>query len=506
MTESTTPQVPARPRSVWQATSPSIPVDEAVPARADIVVVGAGLAGLATAAMLARAGRSVAVLEAREVGAVATGNTTAKLSLLQGSVFSGIRSHAGEQALEAYVAANHAGQDWVRAELVGDPDALEQRPAVTYATTPQGVRGLEQEAEALAAVGLDVDVLEQGQDVGLPYPVARALRMRDQWQIHPLRLLAKLAADIRDRGGVVVTGCRVLGADVEDDGVVVKTSRGSILGDRVVVTSGSPVIDRAAFFARLKPSRSLVGAYRVPGEIPHGMYVSLDPEARSLRTARDAHGRELLVVGGSGFEVGRERDTDRLLGEIDQWTRAKFPGAERVTWWAAQDYRTLSRVPFAGAMPGSHERIHVATGFNKWGMTNAAAAALTICGDLLGQPVPWADALRAPHLNVRDGADFVTTNAGVAASAVQGIVRAVVGSGTIDEGDGHVVRDGLHPVAEAQVDGRVCRVSAICTHMHGILEWNRAEQSWDCPLHGSRFAPDGEVLEGPAVRDLKPAE
>ncbi|WP_345751323.1 FAD-dependent oxidoreductase [Microbacterium rhizophilus] len=478
-------------RSLWHETSPLIEVDQALPTRADVVIVGAGIAGLATATLLARAGRRVAVLEAREVGAVATGNTTAKLSLLQGSVYSGIRSHAGDEALDAYVAANRAGEEWVRGELDGD-EGLERRDAFTYATTPEGVKAVEEEAEALAAAGVDVDVLGEGQDLGLPYPVARAIRMRDQWQIHPMRLLARLTASVRDHAGSVVTGCRVLGADVTDEGALVHTSRGTVLADQVVVTSGFPVIDRAGFFARLKPSRSLAAAYRVPGAVPSGMYLSLDPQGRSLRTARG-----LLIVGGPAWTTGRSRDTDALLRELDAWTTAAFPGASRVSWWAAQDYQTVTRVPFAGAVG---DRLYVATGFNKWGMTNGPAAALTIAGEILGDPVPWD---LSPHLNLRDGADFVTAQAGVAASAVTGVVRAVAGSGSLEEGEGRVVRDGLHPVAEARVGGEVCRVSAVCTHLGGILEWNRAEQSWDCPLHASRFAPDGSVLEGPAVEGLR---
>ncbi|MBO3663632.1 FAD-dependent oxidoreductase [Microbacterium sp. NEAU-LLB] len=441
-----------------------IPTDPTLPESTEVAVVGAGLTGLATAALLARSGFLVTVLEARAVGAVATGNTTAKVSLLQGSVMSELRKHAGDTALEAYVAANRAGQDWIRSELADDP-SLEQRDAFTYSTTPTGDSAIDAEAEALAAVGLDVDVLGEGEHAGLPYPVTRALRMRGQWQIHPMRLLAHLAEVIREHGGSIVTDCRVLGLQ---DGKL-RTSRGPLQANQVVVASGSPVIDKAGFFARLRVSRSLAAAYRVPGEVPSGMYLSVDAVGRSLRTSQG-----LLLVGGPSWTTGREQDPAKMLASLDEWVVDQFPGAARVTWWAAQDYQTVSRVPFVGP---TGEGLWVATGFNKWGMTNGAAAALTLAGDLTGSPMPWAEALRSPHLTLRDGAEFIGAQAGVAAAAVTSAVRHI----------------GRHDAPGA------------CTHMGGSLEWNDLERTWDCPLHGSRFAEDGAVLEGPAVEALSRA-
>ncbi|QNN63868.1 FAD-dependent oxidoreductase [Leucobacter denitrificans] len=489
-------------------TGPSIASDSHAPRRCDTVVVGAGLTGLVTAVLLARAGQRVTVLESRRIGDGTTGNTTGKLSLLQGTVLSEVRDHAGDDVLQAYAEANREGQAWLLRQLETDGIAVERRPAFTYVRDSEHQELLEEEFEAASVAGVEA---EWARTTGLPFETAGAFTLPDQAQLQPLDVLVTLARELRERDGVIVEHCPVRDIDTEGDHLEIETDLGTMTADRCVLATGTPILDRGLFFAKHEPSRAYVSAYRVPyAEIPRGMYLAVGGGApHSLRTAHDGTGSELLVVGGESHVAGRGSGVNALR-EIDGWVSAHFPVSERVTWWAAQDYRSHTRVPFAGPLPRGGDRIYTATGFNKWGMTNGVAAGLTIAADMLGGHLEWAMTLREHNLKLPAVRDALAANTQVAAHLASDWADAIGAESrdsdavrNLEEGRGRVVRDGAKPVAVSRVDGRVCAVSGICTHLGGVLSWNRAERTWDCPLHGSRFAPDGTRLEGPATEDLE---
>lgn len=503
----------------------------------DIVVVGAGLTGLTTALLLSRAGLSVTVLEARTIGAVTTGHTTAKLSLLQGTVLSGIRSHFSETIVQAYVEGNLEGQAWMLRYLQEQKVTVQRRDAYTYTTSHSGRRTLEREMEVARGAGLDIALVEG--DIGLPYPTRAALHLPNQAQFHPMEVLDALAKDLRSRGVKIVEGTRVRDISAGTPATVL-TDKGSNQADQIILATGSPILDRGMYFAKIEPSRSYVAAYRVPrasGPLPPGMYLSVDQPVRSLRTV-PIGGEELLLVGGNGHPVGQSASERAKVDNLDTWTRQQFPGAEATHHWSAQDYKSANMVPFIGKLPRGGGNIHIATGYNKWGMTNAVTAALTLSANILGGTIPWAQTLSHRITGPADLAQGAKFNVGVAAKLATGWLGAVFNdetnspadsgpttedspnsdqerpveersSGTQTEkdipaqGEGRMLRNGLHPVAVSTIEGRNCRISGICTHLGGILSWNDAEKSWDCPLHGSRFTADGKVLEGPATQDLE---
>jgi glycine/D-amino acid oxidase-like deaminating enzyme/nitrite reductase/ring-hydroxylating ferredoxin subunit len=482
----------------------------------DTVVAGAGLTGLVTALLLARSGQNVLVLEARHPGAVTTGNTTAKVTLLQGTFLSQLARQYSQKQVQAYVDANREGQAWLLRYLEEHRVPFQTRDAFTYAASAQGTEKLREEVSAGTTAGLDMEYVR---DAGLPFPVHGAVRLADQAQINPVEVLDTLVSDIRGRGGSIVGGVRlqdVTGASP----ATVHTDRGTVTANEVVLATGIPVLDRGLYFAKLKPSRSYAAALQLQEDQtpPPGMYLSVEQPTHSLRDY-EVDGRRLLLVGGHGHHVGRARSEKHHLGSLLDWAVQHYPGAVATHTWSAQDYMPTNLMPFFGKFPRGKGHIYFGTGYNKWGMTNAVAAAVGISADILGGNVPWANTIHHRVTSPSGAFSAVALNAGVAAKLATGWGQVAAEGLRKDgkepvpaqapvvppEGEGRVYREGSKPVAISTVDGTTCKLSAVCTHLGGILHWNDSERSWDCPLHGSRFDSDGKRLEGPATKDLPAA-
>jgi glycine/D-amino acid oxidase-like deaminating enzyme len=488
--------------SLWLDRAPLIETDEFEAGQHfDEIIVGGGITGLVSALLFARAGRRVAVVEARRVGAVTTGNTTAKLSVLQGAHLQRVQAYSYRKIVQAYVEANLEGLAWMSRYAADHGIPIQHKDSVSYAATADGVPTVNREYDIAKAVGLPV---RRGTDIGLPFDVHAAVILPDQAQFDPMDVLATLAADIRSHGGKIFEDVRVNRAKASDP-VKVFTNKGELLGNHVIVATGIPVLDRGLYFAKVKPGRSYALSYRVRGELPPAMYMSVDSPKRSVRTTPSTDG-DLLIIGGNGHTVGRDPSPKSHVRDLETWTQRYWPGAERTHVWSAQDYETPHKVPFVGWMPRGRGRIYLATGYDKWGMTNSVQCALTLASDILGGHLPWANTLHRRVTTPQAFAWGFGYNAGVAVEYAKGYARALLRAlpdSPPDEGEGVVGRDDLLPTGMSVVNGVACRVSAVCTHQHAILSWNDLEHSWDCPAHGSRFDADGTLLEGPATRNLR---
>ena len=468
----------------------------------DDVVVGAGLTGLVTALLLTRSGREVALVEARTPGAVTSGNTTAKLSVLQGTHFSQLLGVHSEKVARANLEANLEGQQWLLRYCEDHGVGFQRGDAFTYAAQPGETWAIKAEYAACKRLELPVELVDE---IGLPFETFGAVRLADQSQFDPMQVLHELLRDFRSHGGLLHTQTRVTGVDVEQTRCHVTTTHGEITAWNVILATGAPVLDRGLYFAKMTPHRSYVLAFKPANPPPEGMYISAGAPTRSLRTTPDESGLPLLLVGGNGHIVGREHSPRARVDALRAWTAEHFPGAIETHAWSAQDYMTFDHIPFVGRLPRGGGHVYVATGFNKWGMTNAVASALSLAAMIQHSEAPWAKVLARRATSPKVAADGLVANAKTGVSLTTGwaetLARRLDGK-TPPEGVAAVGRRGLRLVAVSTVAAETCALSAVCTHLGGIVTWNDQERSWDCPLHGSRFDACGNVLEGPATMPL----
>ncbi len=487
--------------SLWLATTPSTARREpALPREADVVVLGAGIAGLTTAHLLAEAGRSVLVLEAGEVAAGVSGHTTAKVTAQHGLIYRALAERFGQAAATSYGGAQLRALEWIAAtaERHGIDCDFERADSHVYVTDPDRLGVLRAETAAATAAGLPADLLE---GPGLPVPAAGAVRFRDQAQFHPRRWLLGLASLVEAAGGVIVEGVRATSIS-EGAPLIVRTTRGAVRANDVVVATHYPIFDRGLFFARLDPVRDLVVAG--PGAEVAGMYLDADTHY-SVRTV-PVDGQRYVIVGGEHYRTGAHVDVEARFARLAEWA-ATHVGLTEVRYrWSAHDLSTLDGVPYVGRYYPRARNLWVATGFGQWGMTGGTVAGLLLADLVRGERNELASLFDPNRFSLRAAGSLVSTNATVAKYLAGDHLRALRGDALADlpPGGATVTRRGTTLLAAYRDEsGALHAVQARCTHLGCLVAFNNAERSWDCPCHGSRFDVDGQVLQGPAVHPLR---
>ncbi len=490
--------------SLWVDTAPetgySALEDEI---EADVAVIGGGIAGLTSALLLKEAGLRVAVLEAGRVGTGVTGHTTGKVTSLQGLIYRELFRSFGERGARTYGEANQAAIEQVAALVETEAIDCDFRRVVNY-TYAESKADLEQvKAEAALAVELGLPAAYTD-STPLPFPVLGAVRFDEQAQLHAAKYLVGLAKAVAGDGSYVFEESGV--TDVDDGAPCrVATESGSVTAGAAIVATNFPILDRGLFFARCHPHRSYLVALALDGPAPEGTFISAGEPLRSIMS--HCADRDLLLVGGEGHRATDKVDAAERYRRLDAWAKERFAAASLEYRWSTQDAIPIDGVPYVGRMSPFSRHVYVATGFRKWGLSNGTAAAMILTDHILGKPNPWARVFNSNRVNpFAGGRRFVTENLRAGIRLIRDRV-AVRGSDLpeLEPGEGRVVELGGEKLAvHRDGSGDVHAVSAVCTHLGCIVEWNGQEETSDCPCHGSRFDHAGAVLQGPATEDLAP--
>jgi glycine/D-amino acid oxidase-like deaminating enzyme/nitrite reductase/ring-hydroxylating ferredoxin subunit len=476
---------------------------------ADCTIVGAGITGLTTAALLARAGRSVIVVDAGAFGRLNTSSrTSAHLTSIPDEELTTLVRRFGTSAIRTTMQAMTAAIDLIESlavELDADCDF----------TRVSGWRYCESGSSE------DIDIIradgECGQELGLaiefephaplPYPTGAAYRVANQAAFHPVRYLEALARFVAQQPDCAVFDHSPVRSYRDGDPCTVELDDAHITCNQLVLATHSPIGMWLTIHPRLVPSVSYCLAVRTSRDLPEGLFWDLADPYHYLRRARSNDG-SVLVVGGEDHKTGRSRNGDDHFERLHQFVAQRFGHADILRQWSAELFDSADGLPYIGLGPGT-QNVYVATGYSGCGLAGGTAAAMLMADLILGRDNPWEQVFTPARLKpvasiARLAEEFGATVHGLADRFSRLGPEEVL---KVGPGEGCVMR--IHGRASAvhrDFSGQLHMRSAVCPHMGCLLAWNSVEQRWDCPCHGSLFDADGGLIAGPATRDLAAPE
>ena len=455
--------------------------------KTDVLVIGAGIAGILTAYMLKQKGREVVVIDAAEIASGNTKNTTAKITSQHDLIYSKLISEFGEEKARQYAKANELAIkkykeiiEYKRIEC-----DFEEKPAYVYSLNEVDV--LKEEVEAAKNLGIDAEFV---QEANLPFKINGALKFNNQAQFNPLKFLKGISNEL-----VIYENTRAL--EIKENLVV--TSGGNITANNIVVATHYPIMNAPGYyFMKMHQERSYVLALENTSEID-GIYIDLNKEGYSFRTYNN-----LLLLGGISHKTG-ENEEGGSYDELRKVAKKLYPKAKEKYYWSAQDCMTIDGIPYIGRYSSETPNIYVATGFNKWGMTSSMVSAMIISDMILEKENDFSEIFSPRRFDlslsinniandlIETAKNFIAQKVSIPSSEIEHIKN---GHGGIIEYNGEKV--GIYKNKE----GKEFFVSTKCTHLGCQLSWNADELTWDCPCHGSRFDYKGRLIGSPATKDL----
>ncbi len=410
--------------------------------RTDVLIIGGGITGLLCAYMLRNAGVDCILVEADRICCGITKNTTAKITLSHGLMYDKLIRRFGKERAQLYLEAQiQAGEEYAR--LSRDiPCDYEKKDSYVYSLNDR--KRIEREVDALNLLGCKAEFSDARM---LPFMTAGSVCVRDQAQFHPLKFAFALAKELP-----IYESTKVIHLM---PGKAI-TQYGEIICKKIIVATHFPILNKhGAYYLKMYQHRSYVLALK---DAPHldGMYVDESDKGLSFRSFND-----MLLLGGGGHRTGKKGG---CWQELYEFAKKHYNGAQIISRWATQDCMTLDHVPYIGHYSKGTPDLYVATGFNKWGMTSAMVSAFILSDLVMGKSNRYATVF-SPSRSI--------LHPQLAVNAYESIVGL------------------LTPTAPR------------CPHLGCALKYNRAEHSWDCPCHGSRFTEEGELIDNPATDDKK---
>lgn len=494
-------------RSVWmdvQVAPAAAPLSENT--KIDVAIVGAGIAGLSIAYELTLRGRSVLVLDRGPIAGGMTSRTTAHLAPICDDSLAELLSMRGQELARGFQASQSAAVDRIEAiqrDLAIDCE-FRRLDGILFLDPASAQSILDDEVSAAGAIDVEV---ERGS--GLPLETLQDrpfLRYPDQATFHPLKYLRGLAEALQKNGARLHPFSAVEEISEDQSGVHLRLASGLTAdASYAVVATNSPVHDLFALHTKQAPYRTYAMAFEIErGTLADALYWDTEDPYHYVRLTSGADGKDVVIVGGEDHKTGQADDAPARFAALESWIRTLLPDlGPELHRWSGQVMDTLDYGAFIGR-ESQRERVFVTTGDSGQGITHGVLASLIIPDLIDGKDNPFAAVYDPSRKPLKAATTFVTENSTLATNLAQYLMPGELASvDELEAGQGAIIRDGLTKIAAYRAeDGTLYQRSAVCSHLGCHLQWNSLERCWDCPCHGSHFAPDGSVLNGPAIMPL----
>ncbi len=455
--------------------------------KTDILVIGAGIAGILTGYLLKQSGKEVVLIDKSETASGNTKCTTAKITSQHDLIYDKLIKEFGEEKAKQYARANELAIKKYK-EIIDERKIkcdFEEVDAYIYSLNE--IDKIKEEVEAAKKLGIDAEFVEK---INLPLEVKGAIKFNNQAQFNPLKFLKDISKDL-----VIYENTRAIKIDEN----LVHTDKGDIEANHIVVATHYPIINAPGYyFMKMHQERSYVIALENADSID-GMYIDYEKQGYSFRNYKG-----LLLLGGISQRTG-ENENGGCYDALRKFAKEIYPNSNEKYHWSAQDCITIDGIPYIGRYSDSTPNIYVATGFNKWGMTSAMVSAMIISDFILGNENDFSEIFSPKRFDlslsinniandmVETAKNFIAQKIYIPSSEIEHIKNGHAG---IVEYNGEKV--GVYK----NKDGKEFIVSTKCAHLGCQLHWNADELTWDCPCHGSRFDYKGKLIEGPANKDI----
>ncbi len=439
----------------------------------DVCVIGGGIAGMSVAYYLAKEGKKVAVLEKDRICSKTSGGTTGKITSQHHLFYNYLIQSQNKDFAKKYLKANEEAiqniEKIIQTEKI-DCD-FERKSAFVWTKNLDKLQMIKAEVDSVKSLGKNPKFTNEIEILG---KIEGAIEFENQAQFHPVKYVNGLAKAILENGGEIFENTKVIEYQKRDkEFTVLAEAEGNtkqVKAKYVVVCTRYPIFNVPGFYF-LKMYQELEYGIAIKTDTKlRGMYVSVEVPTISFRDYEE-NGENYILIVGNGHKTG-EKTEENGFEVLENFAKTYFPDKEIVYRWNAEDTIGLDKIPYIGEYSEVRENMYVATGFKKWGMTSSNVAANLITDKIMGRKSQYEEIFNSTRLEAIKNHEEM--------------------------------KNMLKEVGESVIMPRLKgeKGKKYCAHLGCEVTWNDVTKTWDCPCHGSRYEPDGKLVEGPSVHDL----